>query len=95
MEVAAPVSHKVGNEYFMQIGHYHEDSHGFKGKEVIQSDTPILLPLFHPCSIREHFLKRIFIYLAASGLGWSTQDLHCIMWDLSLQGTNSSCGVWA
>ena len=28
----------------------------------------------------------LFIYLAALGLGCGTQDLHCIMWDISLQG---------
>ena len=27
---------------------------GFKVKEVTHGDTPMLLPLFHPFSIREH-----------------------------------------
>ena len=35
----------------------------------------------------------IFIYhSAASGLSCSTWGPRCVMWDLSLQGTDSSCG---
>ena len=45
----------------------------------------------------------IFVYLAVSGLSCGMQDLHCLMWNLLLQLTDSlvvmcrlsSWGVWA
>ena len=46
-----------------------------------------------------HFLfiyfKYLLIYLAELGLGCSTRGSSCILWDRSLQGTDSSCGVLA
>ena len=44
-----------------------------------------------------------FSFLAASSLSCGTWDLHCVMWDFSLQRTESlvvgcqlgSCGLWA
>ena len=49
------------------------------------------------------FFFLIFIYLAVSGLSCGMQDLHCIMWNLLLQLSDSlvvmcrlsSRGVWA
>ena len=35
-----------------------------------------------------------FIYLAALGLSWSTQNLCCIMWELSLRHTGSLVSGW-
>ena len=40
-------------------------------------------------------LLLIFIYLASCSPNCSTQDLCCIMQDLLLWRTNSSCGTWA
>ena len=45
----------------------------------------------------------LFLFLAASSLSCGTWDLHCVMWDFSLQRTESlvvgcqlgSCGLWA
>ena len=35
------------------------------------------------------------VYLAASGLSCGTQGLHCIMWDQSLEPTDTPVVVWA
>ena len=40
-------------------------------------------------------LLLIFIYLAASSPNCSTQDLCCVLQDLLLWHTDSSCGAWA
>ena len=36
-----------------------------------------------------------FFNLAAPGCSLTTRDLHCVMWDLSLRLTDSSCGLQA
>ena len=41
------------------------------------------------------FDSLINFILTASDLSCGMQDLHCIMWDLSLWCTDSSCVSWA
>ena len=40
------------------------------------------------------YFFKLFIYSAASGLGGSTQNLHCVMLDLSLGHTGLVRCIW-
>ena len=60
-------------------------------------DLQIVFPwvLFH--FLDGIILFKIFIYLAVLGLSCSTWDVHCVMWELSWQHTDSlvvTRGLW-
>ena len=44
-----------------------------------------------PVGLCFYFFKYLLICLAVLGLSCGMQDLHCIMWDLSLWRMNSTC----
>ena len=48
-----------------------------------------------PLSMYTLFKKNyLYIYLASLSLGCGTRDLHCLMWHLSWQGTDSPVVAW-
>ena len=63
--------------------------------------TVFYLCIYFKCQRLNIFL--LFMYLAVSGLGCGTPDLHCVLCDLSFRHTDSllvvcrlcSCGMWS